>query len=376
MGTPQRLLWTADAGSTERLDFWLKHQVWVLMNVRSYAIQEEQTCLTSTPIAPGIVHMNDIVADADDIRNAYRLLLGREPDVFGFSHFMSRAKSGSLTLHDLVASIIGSPEFLGKNSARPVEVELDGFSIFVREDDQDIGGPIIKIKEYEPHVTQAVHEFLKESQTFVDVGANIGFFTSLAAHIVGPNGKVIAIEPLDKNLQLIYASIWKNGFGWVDVLPFAASDANVLLPMETRANTSNGQVVLGGSDDHLPIAFAPARRLDELLAGEARVHLLKIDIEGHELVALRAFKEGLARHRPLVLTEFHPKCMRENSKIDPLDYLRFLFDYGDAVRVLRHDGAKTECRDAEAVMREWEQADRRLNSNGTTHLDLFVRPRV
>ncbi len=70
----------------------------------------------------------------------------------------------------------------------------------------------------------AIRELLREGQTFVDVGANVGCISFLAARIVGPRGLVVAVEPNPDNLQLLYAGIVLNGFGNVRVLPYAASN--------------------------------------------------------------------------------------------------------------------------------------------------------
>ena len=316
-------------------------------------------------------------ATHDDVRHAYELLLGREPDPEGFALYSRMTRSGALSIAHLASIFIGSDEFAARHqrSTAPVEVPFDGYSMFVRANDHDIGGPILQTKVYEPHVTRVVRELLRPGDTFVDVGANIGYFMALAAHLVGKGGKVAAVEPMDKNVQLLYATIWRNRFSHVEVFPYAASDANGLLPMATGAGTSNGQVVLGSAEERLPAVFAQARRLDDLLADLNSVRLLKIDIEGHELIALRGFTDGLARHRPQMLTEFHPKCMRENSKIEPADYLAFLFAYGTNIQVLHGDGGQVVCDDADAVMREWQRADHRLAGHGSVHLDLYVRPR-
>ena len=61
---------------------------------------------------------------------------------------------------------------------------MGGYSMFVRSDDQQIGRAISLSGIYEPHVTSAVKQLLRKGDTFVDVGANIGFFSVLAAHIV------------------------------------------------------------------------------------------------------------------------------------------------------------------------------------------------
>ena len=319
--------------------------------------------------------MSGQLATLDDLAAAYRLLLGREPDPEGHAGFAAAVSAGSLTVDGLAQAILGSPEFVRRNGDMPLEVALEGYSIFVRARDRDIGSPILQGNAYEPNVAAVVREHLRAGATFVDVGANIGYFTALAAKLVGPSGKVVAVEPLDKNLQLIYATIWRNHFDWVEVVPYAASDASGLLPIATHIGTSNGQIETQSATDHRPAAFAPTRRLDELLAHLSALHVLKIDIEGHELIALRGFERGLAHHRPLLLTEFHPKCMRENSGIEPQQYLAFLFDYGARVRVLHHDGGHADCADAAEVMREWERADKHFASEGAVHLDLFVQPR-
>ncbi len=77
-------------------------------------------------------------------------------------------------------------------------------------------------KTYEPHVTNLVKGILKEGGVFLDVGANIGYFTMLAASLVKANGKVIAIEPNPQNLQLIYSSLLENHLSNVAIYPYAA----------------------------------------------------------------------------------------------------------------------------------------------------------
>ena len=331
----------------------------------------------SVPSADGLSLGKGPLADADDLRYAYRLLLGRDPDPAGFASHAKRLKSGTLTPSALAESFTGSNEYAARHSqaTTPVEIGLDGYSVFVRPIDHDVGQSIRETKSYEPHVTAVVREVLRAGHTFVDVGANVGFFTAMAAHIVGPGGKVVAIEPMDKNVQLISAGVWHNNFEHVEIFPYAASDHDALLPIATGPGTSNAQIVLAESGSPRPAIFAIARRMDDMLRHVESIDLLKIDIEGHELLALRGFSEGLARCRPRMLTEFHPRCMRDNARIDPADYLAFLFAYGDRIDVLHVHGERVTCGSAADVLTEWERADTRLNSGGTTHLDLFVEPR-
>lgn len=319
--------------------------------------------------------MNDFLAEEDDVRYAYRLLLGREPDSAGFDHYKKIIAGGELTTTDLAGSFLNSSEFAKKHNRAPVEVGLDGFCIFISVNDRDIGAHIMDTHEYEPHVTAALRANLCKGAVFVDVGANIGFFTNLAAHLVGAGGKVIAIEPMDKNLQLIYRSLDRNAFDHVHVYACAASDAIQLVRMATGPRTSNGQMLVNG--DSNAVLYSQAVRLDDLFGnGLERIDLVKFDIEGFELRAWKGFQRTLMRCRPVVLSEFHPWCMREFAGVEPLDYLRELFEYGGLVSVLPWAGGEVICESPEKVMVAWEEADKATQSGGKDHLDLLVRPRA
>lgn len=317
----------------------------------------------------------EMQATSEDVRYAYRLLLGREPDAVGFEHYVRSLRGTTST--ELAELFLGSAEFAARRHLRGelVEVDFDGYSLFVRDDDNDVGRSVTK-GVYEPHVTAIVREVLRTGDTFVDVGANIGYYAAMGAHLVGPQGRVVAIEPMDKNVQLISSTIWVNHFENVQVLPYAASSNTRVVPMATGPRTSNGEVVRARGDGRLPTLFAHARRLDDMLRDLNRLDLIKFDIEGHELPAWRGFAHGMDRHNPLVLTEFHPKCMRDNAGVEPAEYLDVLFAYAQSVEVLLGPAERVQCGSAADVMSQWEAADRRLRSGGTTHLDLFVRPKA
>ena len=315
-------------------------------------------------------------ATEDDVRHAYRLLLGREPDAAGMATYSRMLQAGGVTPTDLTAIFMGSSEFVARVGGDPdcVEVEFHGYHMYVRTDDLDLG-VTVRQGTYEPHVTAAVRECLYPGASFIDIGANIGYYTALAAHLVGSSGSVFAVEPMDKNVQLIYRTVWKNRFRQVQVFPFAASDATQLLPMATTARSSNGEV-LPLDTRRIPSLFAQGRAVDDLLSGLPRLDLVKLDIEGHEPHAWRGFVHTLEQHRPVVLSEFHPKCLRDNGKVDPSDYLAVLFAYGSVVEVLVDASTRVRCDTPAQVMQHWAQVDRRSGDRGETHLDLLIRPRL
>jgi len=72
--------------------------------------------------------------------------------------------------------------------------------------DHDVGRSLIHAQRYEPHVTAVVRKLVRPGHTFLDLGANIGYFTLLAASLVGESGKVISVEPNLENLRLTWAA--------------------------------------------------------------------------------------------------------------------------------------------------------------------------
>lgn len=326
----------------------------------------------------GLSARKSAIATDDDLYYAYRLLLGREPDAQGWEELRKVVAETKMTPVALAKNFMGSPEFQGRRvdvsqEEACIEVELEGFSIYVRADDRDIGRHIRAAHEYEPHVTAAMKELLQTGHVFVDVGANIGFFTNLAAQRVGCEGFVVAIEPMDKNVQLIHRSLERNGFSHVRVMSCAVSDRDGRVAIKSDPGTSNGQALGVGA----PLArtlYAQTLRLDELVRDLTKIDLVKLDIEGFELLAWRGFRDGLSRYRPCVLTEFHPYCMHRFVGVEPHEYLDELFAYG-AVEVVPVSGARIRCANPDEVMRVWQDANERSEADGKNHLDLFVRPK-
>ena len=321
------------------------------------------------------MNINSTTATAADIEKAYQIVLGRNADEQGLQYFSNLARERSLTSHQIAKFLIGSEEFKTNvgGTHEPVEVVLDGYRLFVRKSDRDIGSAIAKGVSYEPHVSALLHRELKRGDTFLDVGANIGFFSMMAAHLVGASGKVVAVEPMDKNLQLIYLSIQKNGFNNIEVFPFGASDRSSLVSIVTDPNTSNA-LVQSAASQRLSSLFAPTRTLDWMCAGLDRLDFIKMDIEGHEIFAWRGAKDLLAKFKPKIATEFHPLAMRENAGIDCRDYVDLMFTYCRRIAVVVSPDTMISCSSFEELMTQWQKSDRGHGGSGSSHLDLFLSP--
>lgn len=321
--------------------------------------------------------MTNLRATEDDVRYAYRLLLGRDPDATGFANFRKYIAENGVTAPDVAASFFSSEEFRNRNTIVPTldEIEFKGLKLYPWIGDSQIGAHIKATGDYEPYMLPIFIDAVPVGGTVLDIGANIGTYTLSAARKVGEAGRVFAIEPVARNVHSLCAGVVGNGFRNVSVLPVAASAEAGVVPMIRRADSSNGIV-----DVHVnPAAadgFVAAQRIDFLLGAIDRLDVIKIDIEGHEPVAWRGLERLVERYRPVVFTEFSPIAIRNHSRVEPEIYLAALFAYSSTLDVLHIDGRRVECSTPEQVMEQWRDINQRLGREGTHHLDLVVDARI
>jgi FkbM family methyltransferase len=149
---------------------------------------------------------------------------------------------------------------------------------------------------------------LKPGDTFYDIGANVGFVTILAAKLVGPQGRVIAFEPVPENVAAIRENLSLNGIDWAEVHETAISrrsgSANLIVSDVSAFSRLASVSVPTGARGHIEVRVDS---IDEFLAaGSAPApDFVKIDVEGAELEVIDGMRETLARHRPVVMCEVH-----------------------------------------------------------------------
>lgn len=164
---------------------------------------------------------------------------------------------------------------------------------------------------YEPELAEAVREFVKPGNVVYDVGANIGYVSLLLAHAAGPAGRVYAFEALPVNAERIRRNIALNGFEQrIHLVPQAVADKSGELTFYVHASVGMGKLAgsAGRSDEQYQAEITvPTLPLDEFVyqQGNPAPQVVKMDIEGGEVLALPGMKRILAEHHPLLLLELH-----------------------------------------------------------------------
>jgi len=162
-----------------------------------------------------------------------------------------------------------------------------GSILFV--DARDICGRFIYyFGTWEPNLTAWIRKTLQPGDTFVDIGANLGYFSLLASGLVGPTGKVVAIEPAPQTFGVLTANLKANDARNVRPVNLAVWDREEKLPIFVApdAITGTSTLVAAWAEQwdlvgRCEVSSAPLSAiLDQKEIKTAR--LIKIDVEGAE----------------------------------------------------------------------------------------------
>lgn len=322
----------------------------------------------SRPAPPPWPASYDGRATEADILACFRLLLGRNPNPEEWPGHSARAGE---PLPAVVSSYLDSLEFvrrrLGKAapSTLPETAELDGFRILAHRDDLAVGKTVLA-GSYEPEVAAVFRDVLRPGMAVIDIGANIGFFTMLAASLVGPSGAVLALEPNPANARMAEASRRLNGFNHVTILQAAAGPAPGMLAINT--SFSNGTTSAIDEDAVLAVESVACVAVDHLALPGPRVGLVKIDVEGAEYNALLGSRGLIRRDRPVIVFEFGPSQLPGISGITGEALLQWLLAEGYGLAVIEPDGPPTR------LGQDWQAVMRAYATRGNDHIDVLATP--
>jgi FkbM family methyltransferase len=219
--------------------------------------------------------------------------------------------------------------------------DLGGFA-FQCDQRDSVSREVCFTGRYEPQETQLASRILRAGDTFVDVGANWGYFTLAAAHWVGAGGRVLAFEPEPRLFEMLTSNLEANGLAFVRAHRVAAAAGPGRLGFTAfRADGGNWgrsrSVAAGGRPDF----DCETVGLDDALdaAGIGRVQLTKIDVEGGEAAVLDGMGRGLAdgRYR-YVFVECHRALLRERG-LTEADCVARLLDAGYRAWIVTHTPA-------------------------------------
>ena len=148
--------------------------------------------------------------------------------------------------------------------------------------------------------------YLRPGDWVVDVGANVGHYAWQFSNLVGPSGRVVAIEPVPATFGLLTVNAHRFPNRNVTLLNVALSDrtqmATMLVPQFASGLQNFYQATLEASTEHGERCSVITLPFDSL-GIEHRVALIKIDVEGHDEPVLAGMMRTLQRDKPVLIVE-------------------------------------------------------------------------
>lgn len=210
---------------------------------------------------------------------------------------------------------------------------------------------------YEPFETELVQSLVHETDTVLDVGANIGYYTLILARLVGPRGRVFAFEPDPANFALLKKNVESNGYKNVVLVNAALSDRPATLRLYL-SEENRGDHRIYPSDDARRTIQIPAITADDYLAGLSHeIAFIKMDVQGAEAKVLRGMQR-LLQETPKcqMLFEFWPKGMSEAGD-EAQHALASLARHRFSLKLVDQQQKSVQPIDADVLLRDFTKAN-------------------
>jgi len=207
-----------------------------------------------------------------------------------------------------------------------VEVHAAGHTILINSKDTGLAPPLIMHGIFSPAETEVIRSILKPSMVFVDIGANIGYFSLIAARVVGEKGMVYAFEPDNEHFQLLQKNIKKNGYTNITSVKKAVSDTTGVASFYLKKDNLCAHSLIPNEKDS--VVEVETITLDEYFKTNNNIDVIKIDVEGAEPAVFRGMQKVISINKKIALiTEFYPNALKRCG-VSPETYLQSIIDSG------------------------------------------------
>lgn len=275
---------------------------------------------------------------AKQIEKFFAEILNRYPNNADLQDYLDMLESGKIMLGEIPLLLKNSEEFKILNNLQKVRegpiITKDGFTMYLDPSDNAVSGYVALYKTWEPFTTELMKKYLNENTNFIDIGAHIGYYSLFCASHA-KNGRVIAFEPEEKNLGILRKNIHANNIKNITISDYAISDMN-----DTMIDFYLGGENNTGDNRFFPDTFRElslkrnkvkikTSTLDNFLKTDGmKPDLIKMDIQGGELLALKGMKHTIENSDKLLLfTEFWPRGILSNGG-SPKEFLELLCQNG------------------------------------------------
>jgi FkbM family methyltransferase len=213
-----------------------------------------------------------------------------------------------------------------------VLIDVQGSIMHVDSRDTGVAPFLLEWSLYEKYETELFKKLIKKGMFVADIGANIGYYTLLAARLVGEEGKVFAFEPEPHNYSLLCKNIEVNGYR--NVIPIRKAVFSKSGKMKLFLDKSNlgGHSLSEANVDKSAYITIEVTRLDDYFKNtDYKIDVIKVDVQGTEMEVLEGMTNTINQNENVkIITEFWPVGL-QNSGSSPTGFLNKLIECGFAL---------------------------------------------
>ncbi|SRR6266568_1573898 len=214
------------------------------------------------------------------------------------------------------------------DALKPQYVTAGGHRIYIDKHDQTISQELILSGQWETFESEIFSRFVRPGDVVVDIGAHIGWYTLLAAKLVGSKGKVYAFEPDPTNFALLSKNIKANGYSNVVLIKKAVSDSTGSAHLFLNDENTGDHRIFDAADNRKSVTIESTTLDNYFKNSNHRIDLIKIDIQGSEMQALQGANHTINTNKNLkFITELQPGFIHLNGQ-KPQDYLALMRKHG------------------------------------------------
>lgn len=279
--------------------------------------------------------MSKLKISANDVIQAFRVVLGRVPE----SQEAINAHMSLESLESLGSTLMQSQEFKAKflqaqylDSKWVVTSVLERYLMWVDLHDRYVSHGCLN-DNWEPSETDFFVSRLREGDTVLDIGANIGWFSLVASKHIGPTGSIHSFEPRPQTSKMLAKTISLNGLrSMVHCWEYALTDepGNIFINWGVDTDNPGGSFIsktFNPVQSGLQSSVIKAVRLDDFLP-DIKPDVIKIDVEGAGPLVFFGAVNALRRGKPVILSELYPEQLMRVSGHTSSSYISQMHELG------------------------------------------------
>lgn len=223
-----------------------------------------------------------------------------------------------------------------------IELDIPGLNPGLKMQLHSAGDQMISARLRQEHIweryeTRLTLQHLQAGDVYVDVGANIGYYTLLAAQRVGVQGKVVAYEPDPDNFALLSSNVALNNLSQVHTFPYALYDKNGEGKLFLSGDNFGDHRVYGSAEERHSRAITLVNGGEHVSRQTDRIDFLKIDTQGAEFFVVNGLQDVIMQNRKhlRMILEFCPYGIRHSGATGH-DLLQLLDATGMQYHIIDH----------------------------------------